>query len=133
MAIRQLKPNEIPSVLKQLVTKQGNKCGICGHPFTVRDRPVLDHDHDTGFIRGVLHNSCNGTEGRIKSKAYLGHTGISPAKYVIGLGKYLEKHSTPQLALIHPTHLSEEDKRIKRNAKARDARARKVRSARTKA
>lgn len=122
---KQLKSNQVASVLDQLVKRQGNKCAICGKPFTQRDRPVLDHCHDTGYIRGALHNSCNGAEGRVKTKAYLGHKGVHAHDYIIGLGKYLEKHSKPQIQLIHPTHMTDDQKRLKRNAKARAARARK--------
>ena len=122
---RQLKPSEVKGVLDQLVKKQSNKCGVCAKPFTPRDRAVLDHCHDTGFIRGALHNSCNGAEGRVKTKAYLGHKGVNAADYIIGLGKYLEKHSKPQYNLIHPTHMTDEQKRLQRNAKTRAARARK--------
>lgn len=122
---RQLKPSEVKGVLDQLVKRQGNKCAVCGKPFTARDRAVLDHCHDTGFIRGALHNSCNGAEGRVKTKAHLGHKGVSSADYIIGLGKYLEKHQKPQFNLIHPTHMTEEQKRLQRNKKARAARARK--------
>jgi len=123
--IKQLKTSEVASVLKQLVTKQGGVCAICNKAFTKRDRAVLDHCHDTGFIRGALHNSCNGAEGRIKTKARLGHKGVSPSEYVQGLGRYLAKHSKPQFKLIHPTHMTEDQKRLQRNAKARAARARK--------
>ena len=120
---KQLKPSEVSSVLDQLVRKQKNRCGVCGKPFTARDKPVLDHCHDTGFIRGALHNSCNGAEGRVKTKAKLGHKGVSAADYIIGLGKYLAEHKTPTYKLIHPTHKSEEQKRLERNAKARKLRA----------
>lgn len=121
----QIKPSQVESVLKQLVSKQSNKCAVCGKPFTARDRPVLDHDHTSGYIRGALHNSCNGAEGRIKAKARMGHKGVSPEDYVIGLGRYLEYHSTPRVNLIHPQHMTEDQKRLARNKKAREARARK--------
>ena len=123
---KQIKPNQVASVLDQLVKKQGNKCAICGKPFTARDRPVLDHDHDTGFIRAALHNSCNGVEGKVKVKARMGHKGVSPYDYLIGLGKYLEHHKTPRIQLIHPQHMTEEQKRLERNKKARLARAKKA-------
>lgn len=125
MAIQKLTPQQVPSVLAQIVKKQNGKCAICGHPFTARDVPVLDHCHDTGFIRGALHNSCNGTEGRVKKLAQRGHKGISSAKYVIGLGKYIEKHQKPLYPYIHPTHKTDDEKRLARNAKARAARAKK--------
>lgn len=120
---RQLKASEVASVLAQLVKKQKNRCAVCGLPFTPRDGAVLDHCHDTGFIRGALHRSCNGAEGRVKTKARLGHKGVGASDFIIGLGKYLESHATPQYNLIHPTHETEEQKRIKRNARARKLRA----------
>lgn len=122
---RQLRPSEVKSVCDQLVKRQGNKCAVCGHKFTPRDRAVLDHCHTTGFIRGALHNSCNGAEGRVKTKAHLGHKGVPAANYIIGLGKYLETHQTPQFNLIHPLHMTEDQKRLQRNAKAKAARVRK--------
>ena len=122
---RQLKPSEVKSVVTQLLTKQGNVCAVCGNPFTARDKPVLDHCHSTGFIRGVLHNSCNGAEGRVKGKAHMGHKGVSAADFIIGLGKYLELNAKPRFNLIHPQHMTEDQKRLRRNAKAKAARARK--------
>jgi len=123
--IKQLKSNQVASVLDQLVKRQGNKCAICGKPFTKVDKPVLDHCHYTGFIREAVHNSCNGAEGRVKTKAQLGHKGVHAYDYLIGLGEYLSKHSKPQINLIHPTHMTPEQKRIQRNAKARAVRAKK--------
>ena len=123
--VQRLKTSQVQSVRDKLKVLQGNKCAICGHPFSVRDGPALDHDHKTGVIRGVLHLSCNQAEGRIKSKASLGHRGISPEKYTIGLGKYLEKHQRPQTKLLHPSHLTEDEKRIKRNKRATVLRNRK--------
>lgn len=125
MSIRQLKTNEVASVLSQIVVKQGKVCAVCGKPFTPRDRAVLDHCHTTGFIRGALHNSCNGAEGRVKTKANLGHKGVSAHDYIVGLGKYLDLNKTPRFNLIHPTHMTEDAKRELRNKKAREARARK--------
>ena len=41
---------------KQLLQFQKNKCGVCGIILTM---PCIDHDHQTGKIRGILCNSCN--------------------------------------------------------------------------
>ena len=125
MAPTRLKTTQLAGVLVQLVKKQGGKCAICGHPFTQRDIAVADHDHRTGFIRGALHNSCNGIEGRVKKLAQRGHKGITAEKYVIGLGKYIETHSKPKYNYIHPSHKTEDEKRLERNKKARLARAKK--------
>ena len=123
---RRLLNSEVAHVLKQLANKQGGRCGVCGLPPSRRDILVLDHNHDTGFIRGALHRSCNGAEGRIKSKAKLGHTGVSPEDYIIALGKYLERHKEPRVRLLHPSHLTPDEERIKRNNKARAARRKRL-------
>lgn len=124
--MQRLTATQVPVVLKQLVAKQGNKCAICGHHFTARDGAVLDHNHDTGVIRGAIHRSCNQAEGKAKVVGHRGHKGVSSADYLIGLGKYLELHKTPRYAFIYPTHKTEEELRLERNAKARASRAKKV-------
>ncbi len=123
--MRQIKSSEIKAVRDKLLLKQGGKCAVCGEVIAGRDHAVLDHDHTSGVIRGVLHASCNQAEGRVKNKAQRGHAGVSPEDYIVGLGKYLEHHSKPRVPLIHPQHMTEDQKRIQRNAKARAARARK--------
>ena len=113
----------IPAIRAALTKKQGNKCAICNRPFTKKDGPVLDHCHSTGFIRGVLHRSCNGQEGRIRIKALRGHAGVSSDEYLIGLGRYLEAYQTPQTQYIHPTFKTPDEKRLAVNKKARLKRA----------
>lgn len=117
--MQRLTTTQVPVILKQLVAKQSNKCAICGHHFNPRDYAVLDHDHESGAIRGAIHNSCNGTEGKVKVVAKRGHKGVSSAAYLIGLGKYLEFHKTPKYAYLHPSHKTEDEKRLERNAQAR--------------
>lgn len=43
---------------------QDHRCPICEQPFappssTDLMAPVVDHDHDTGKVRGILHRKCN--------------------------------------------------------------------------
>lgn len=41
-----------------MFSNQGNCCAICG--LTMNDRQmVVDHDHDTGYIRGIVCSDCN--------------------------------------------------------------------------
>ncbi len=43
-----------------LLAKQGGRCGICWHPFgTGRSAVHVDHEHDTGRVRGLLCGRCN--------------------------------------------------------------------------
>lgn len=47
------------SIYAELRALQHNACGICG---TWSDL-VVDHDHDSGLIRGLLCRGCNVREG----------------------------------------------------------------------
>jgi hypothetical protein len=40
---------------KHMFEKQDGKCKICG----CMDKLVVDHNHDTGTVRGLLCNGCN--------------------------------------------------------------------------
>lgn len=38
-----------------ILAAQGWGCAVCGNA----EKLVLDHDHETGLVRGILCNSCN--------------------------------------------------------------------------
>ena len=62
-------------------------CGICEIELTndkSKTQRCIDHDHDTGRIRGVLCSLCNMAEGQIKSMQ------IGPAEYGRRLEKWME-------------------------------------------
>jgi hypothetical protein len=45
-----------------LVRQQGGVCLICGRP----DPEHVDHDHETGIVRGILCFNCNGGLGQFR-------------------------------------------------------------------
>jgi hypothetical protein len=42
----------------QLLSSQGGACAVCG-TRPKRKRLAVDHDHQTGYVRGLLCTSCN--------------------------------------------------------------------------
>jgi hypothetical protein len=78
-----------------MIAKQGGVCAICGKPETsvhqsgaVR-RLAIDHNHETGQVRGLLCMDCN---------TFLGRTGdnIATLKKAI---QYLKKYDKATQAL----------------------------------
>lgn len=45
-----------PEKYAETVEAQQNKCAIC---FKHMDEPHIDHDHETGVVRGLLCGRCN--------------------------------------------------------------------------
>lgn len=50
---------------KAMERKQGGKCAICGDPLD-KVTTRIDHDHETGEVRGLLCASCNTGIGLLK-------------------------------------------------------------------
>ena len=72
----------------KLVEQQNNECAICGNNETVKQngkitRLAVDHDWETGKVRGLLCKNCNTTLGNLNEDISLFEKCI----------KYLEKHS----------------------------------------
>ncbi len=48
---------------EQMFADQDGQCAICGRPAG-EERLAIDHDHQTGHVRGLLCPSCNNGLGR---------------------------------------------------------------------
>ncbi|AGZ17269.1 putative DNA endonuclease VII [Proteus phage PM16] len=130
---RKITRGQVRSTSLKLLKEQGGLCAVCLKPIdlSIKGEMVLDHSHDTGLIRGVLHRSCNSSEGKVANAA--GRWGAKSMdykdiiQYLKQLIQYLEKEPTN---LIYYNHLTEEEKRVQRNTKERKRRAeRKAREA----
>lgn len=117
-----LKTTQVAAARADLATKQGGRCAICQLPLS---KECLDHDHITGAVRATLHSGCNALLGKIENnhKRY-GVTNL--AAFLNGVAPYLQRHVTNQTGWLHPSHKTDDEKRIKRNAKARSTRAAKA-------
>lgn len=111
-------------VLKTL-KDQGGLCPLCKleiDPKIPREA-VLDHCHETGECRGVLHRSCNGAEGKVANAAgRWGAKSMEYSKIIPYLENLIEYLKSPGLGWIYPEHKSKEEAaeaaRIKRNKQA---------------
>jgi hypothetical protein len=116
--------------ISHLTAIQGGLCPLCNKKidYSIPREAVVDHNHDTGEIRGVLHRSCNAAEGKVSNAA--GRWGAKSSDYVDiiaflkNLVTYLENAHT---GLIYPDHKTPEQKaearRVKRNTQAATRRA----------
>lgn len=52
-------PNPTLEALSALISGQDNACAICECSDWGPHGPIVDHDHSTGAIRGILCTSCN--------------------------------------------------------------------------
>lgn len=48
-----------PAQYEAKVEEQGGRCLICKGPVHGKRRGHVDHDHETGVIRGILCHGCN--------------------------------------------------------------------------
>ncbi|WNV48158.1 DNA exonuclease VII [Caulobacter phage Quill_5.2] len=102
-----------------LLAKQKGRCAICNLPIKSSEIPVLDHNHETGAVRGVLHHSCNAVLGKIENSYKRFGLGNHLMAFLNGVAAYLQAHATNITGFLHPTHYTEDEKRLKANAKAR--------------
>lgn len=118
------------------IKKQGGVCPICKKAIDLKvmgnkSDYVVDHCHESGLIRAVLHRSCNASEGRVANAAgrwgakSMQYSAIIP--YLRSLVEYLEYHQENPSNLLYPDHKTPEEKaakaRVKRNTAAAIRRA----------
>ncbi len=121
-----MKQSDIPEIRKMLIAKQNGVCPICGKDLT-RVSPinqVLDHCHETGYVRAVMHRGCNRVEGSVwnviqrwgKASGFIEVLGTMQR-----LINFWKLHSTPQTDIIYYNHKTATEKRVAYNAKRRRA------------
>ncbi len=117
-----LKASEVAAFRNRLLAEQEGRCAVCKNPLSA-DEAVLDHNHTTGEVRGVLHRGCNSTLGKIENHmkiAKLTAPGVL-ARFLAGVVPYLFKQE--YTGVRYPTHRDEDEARLRRNKLARKRRA----------
>lgn len=122
---RRLKITEVGPARDILMKRQGSVCWMCDEKLggKIGKQPVLDHCHVTGYVRDILCRNCNGMEGKVFNLARRAKQRGTEVQWLRKLLEYYERHSTPQHGgVLHPTHKTENEKRLARNKKARERR-----------
>ena len=68
---------------RAILNAQENKCAICGLPL---QKTIIDHNHATGKVRGILCQTCNSGLGCFKDETTIIRKAID----------YLNFHNTRQ-------------------------------------
>ena len=78
----------------EMKTQQDNKCAICGTdtPWSRSTTWHVDHDHETGAVRGLLGSQCNQGLGLFKDDSNLLRLAA----------EYLEHHRNNTAAVFSP-------------------------------
>jgi hypothetical protein len=108
--MKKLKHSEIPEVRNLLLEYQDGIDPITKLKIT---DPVLDHQHDGGFVRATLQREVNAFEGKVFNayKRYIKHLDVSLEETLIGLMEYWQMDYSENP--IHPAHKTETDKLIR--------------------
>lgn len=113
-------------VARHLAVVQGNLCPLCDKfiDIKIKGEGVVDHDHETGEIRGVLHRSCNSGEGKVSNAA--ARWGAKSASYtdiIPWLERMIAYLKKPGAGIIYFAHKTVDEKKDAKNLKLRTARA----------
>jgi len=60
---------------EKMLSDQNNSCAVCNEPFVGQIN--VDHDHETGKVRGLLCNQCNYGLGNFKDNQALLYNAIN--------------------------------------------------------
>jgi hypothetical protein len=55
-----------------MLIEQKGCCAICQQPFD-GERPIVEHDHKTNFVRGLVHYKCNTLLVAIEDVKFVGN------------------------------------------------------------
>ncbi len=78
-----------PGDLERMRVTQNDRCAVCLDRFASGRDTHVDHDHETGQVRGLLCGACNQAEGLLRGSSLRAER----------LAAYLRKHA-PKLKLV---------------------------------
>lgn len=119
--MKKLKASEVAEYRATALEEQGGHCMLCCDRVASEDA-VLDHDHKTGHVRGVLHRGCNAMLGHIENNR--ARNMLKDARlwrFLRGVERYITADHTQRP--LHPTHRTAEEKVVRTKKLAAKRRA----------
>lgn len=122
--MHRLKASEVPAFRATALEQQGGRCLLCGECIESSEA-VLDHDHKSGHVRGVLHSGCNAMLGHVENnRPRYKLTGARLRRWMNAAFDYIHKDYSH--LPLHHTQRTDDEKRLLKNKRARVARAKKA-------
>jgi 5-methylcytosine-specific restriction endonuclease McrA len=117
--MKRIKQSEIKIYREQYWQENNGICPVCQELIDLKDA-VLDHRHSDGYIRNTIHRFCNTFISHIENNQK--RNKISPSQLTAILANF-QTYVVTTKPILHPTHLSPEERqaRTKKRAKARRA------------
>jgi len=84
-----------------LLAASGGKCNVCQR-FKPAGGLVIDHNHDTGLIRGVLCVRCNKVADYSTEARFVRYRNNPPAVGLVGEMPYKEPRRAPAISNVEP-------------------------------
>ncbi len=111
------KQNQIKELKSFILDTQDNICPLCKLDLlTIEPKNIcLDHDHDTGLVRGVLCRNCNSMEGKITNCIRRAKRSNTKEEWFENLILYWNV----SLDVMHPLHKTPEQKKELRKKRAK--------------
>ena len=123
--MKRLKPKDVAQYRAARLVEQGGICLLCGCELD-KSEAVLDHDHQSGKIRGVLHRGCNAWLGKTENCIKINKL-QDRLEFLVSVRVQWYMQNTTDV--YHHSYRTEEEKRIRRNKKARARNANKSKRA----
>lgn len=114
--MRRITQREIKELREKYLQLQNNLCALC-KDYLDSSEAVLDHDHQSGQLRGVLHRGCNVMEGVISNN--MKRNRIDEIRLASILA-HLQDYQKDLKDLLHPTHRTPEERKKRAKARAKN-------------
>lgn len=107
----------------------GCPCPLCNEPMVDLKLMVVDHDHVSGEIRGVICRWCNAQLGKVENSANRAKRQRTVDDWLDSAIEWRRKQHT---GLMYPTHKTEAEKKAAMADRRKKAAAAKARALITK-